>query len=180
MKTDIILAIIPGIFGYNLLIISSLMMIYIIEYMDSSEESIDNILVYIIVYSITLQVYSFSFNYSYPKLFMIIAKLKGFLSQILFEKTLKALCRELSQENQAGKLASLISSDLEFLDGLSIMPYVLSTPFFLVGSIILLWFNLGIAGIIGLLVVSLHFPIIMVLGKLTGKYRFAISCYWRL
>ena len=104
---------------------------------------------------------------------MIIAKLKGFLSQILFEKTLKALCHELSQENQAGKLASLISSDLEFLDGLSILPYVLSTPVFLVGSIILLWFNLGIAGIIGLLVVSLHFPIIMVLGKLTGKYRFA-------
>ena len=102
MKADIILAIIPGIFGHNLVIISSLMMIYIIEYMDRSEESIDNILVYIIVYSITLQAYSFSLNYSYPKLFMIIAKAERLCVANSVRKTLKVLCRELSQENQGG------------------------------------------------------------------------------
>jgi ABC-type multidrug transport system fused ATPase/permease subunit len=50
-----------------------------------------------------------------------------------------------------------------------------SLPLFIIGSGVFLWFNLGISGIIGLLVVVIHLPIIMLLGKLYGKYKYMAS-----
>ena len=173
IKNDFIIAVIPGVVSYNVLIIASLMIIYIIDYMNASTEPIENIIGYITVFSICIVIFTFSFNYSYTKVIFISAKLKGFLSQILFEKTLKLSYGELSKGNQSGKLSSLMASDVEYFDGLAHIPYFLSIPTFIAGSLVLLWFNLGISGVIGLAVVVLHFPIVMALGKLTGKYRLA-------
>ena len=69
---------------------------------------------------------------------MLTAKLKGIISMLIYEKALKTFYGEISQGDQSGKFSSIISSDLEFLDGLMIMPFFLSTPFFLLGSGILL------------------------------------------
>ena len=112
-------------------------------------------------------------NYSFIKLYILVAKIKGLLSQLLFEKTLKTYYGELSQGDQAGKFSSLISSDLEFFEGLSIMSFFLSTPLFLSAAAILLWFNLGISGIISLTITIFHLPLIVIFGRLSGKYRFA-------
>ena len=169
LKKDFWLALTPGMISYCSLILSSLMIIYLINYMNGSGEPVGHI----VAYASILQYNSFSINYSFVKLYLLVAKIKGMLSQILYEKTLKTFYGELSQGDQAGKLSSLISSDLEFFEGLTIMPFFLSTPFFLVGSGFLLWFNLGVAGIIGLIVAVLHLPIIVIFGRMTGKYRFA-------
>ena len=172
MRKDFLLALIPGAMSYNILIITSLMIIYIIDYMSSSTEPVENIILYITVYTLTLQIYAFSFCYSYNRLILIVASLKGLLSQIIFEKTLRTSYAELSQGIQAGRLTSLISSDVEFFDGISFMPQLVSIPIFAVGNIILLWFILGLAGIVGFLVIVLHFPVILLLGHTIGKYRF--------
>ena len=104
---------------------------------------------------------------------MVLAKLKGFLSEIVYEKTLKTLYREFSKEDQTGKFSSLLSSDLEFIDNLILLPYIVRTPLFLIGTAIFLWFTLGVAGIAGLGVIILHNPFVLILGKLSGKYRIA-------
>ena len=174
MKSDIILALLPTtLFGYNMLLISTLMMMYIIEYIESSTEPSENVVFYLMVYAVSLLVYNFSFAYSLFRVIMIIAKLKGFLSQILFEKTLKLSPGEISRGNQVGKLSSLIASDLEFFDDLTITVFFVGAPLFFIGSVIFLWYTFGIAGMAGLLEIVLHFPIILALGKLTGNYRLA-------
>ena len=173
LRYDFWKAVIPGIIGYNSLIISTVLMIYIINYMNSTNEPVGNIIGYIIAYGVTMQYNSFSMNYSNTRGVMLAAKIKALLSDLLYEKTLTVFYGELSQGDQAGKLSSLISSDLEFFDALPIMAYLLNTPIFLVGSGVLLWFNIGIAGVIGLLVAIFHLPIIVLMGKSSGKYRFA-------
>ena len=162
----------PCILGYNSVIISSLMIVYFITYMQTNTESVVALAGYIIVYGVANLVFSLSLNYSFHKIWMFIAKLKAILSHLIYEKTLKTFYGELSQGDQAGKLSSLVSSDLEFLDLMSILTYFFSAPIFVVASTILLWFNLGVAGVIGMIIVLVHFPIIVILGKLTGKYRF--------
>ena len=173
MKTDFWYAATPGIISYSGLVVSSLMIVYIINYINSSSEPVGNIVGYIIAYAFILQGNSLCNNYSFVKLYILVAKIKGLLSQLLFEKTLKTYYGELSQGDQAGKFSSLISSDLEFFEGLSIMSFFLSTPLFLSAAAILLWFNLGISGIIGLTITIFHLPLIVIFGRLSGKYRFA-------
>jgi ATP-binding cassette subfamily C (CFTR/MRP) protein 4 len=48
-------------------------------------------------------------------------------------------------------------------------------PFFLTGAAILLWFNIGVAGLIGLAVAIIHLPIIFYFGKFMGKIRFVTA-----
>ena len=108
MRRDFFIALIPSMISCNTLIISTLMMIYIIEYMDSTSEPAGNIVLYIIVYTLAIQTYSLFSNYSYYKISMVLAKLKGFLSEIIYEKTLKTLYRDFSKEDQTGKFSSLL------------------------------------------------------------------------
>ena len=172
MSKDFYIAVIPGMIGYNSLLVSTVLMIYIINYMNSSDEPVGNIIGYIIAYAIVIQFNSFCLNYSNFRCFTLTAKIKWFLSHILYEKTLKTFYGELSQGDQAGKLSSLISSDLEFFEGLAILPYMFDAPFFLFVSGFLLWYNIGVSGIIGLIVAVFHIPIIINIGKNIGKYRF--------
>ena len=111
-------------------------------------------------------------NYGLVKVFIFVGRLKGIIARLLYNKVLKTYYGEISQGSTSGKLSSLISSDLEFLDGIMIIPFFICMPTFMIGSAILLWFNLGVAGIIGLVIALCHLPLIFIFGKLTGKYRF--------
>lgn len=172
MRKDFYIAVIPGMIGYNGMLVSTVLMIYIIKYINSSDEPLGNIIGYIVAYAIVVQFNSFCLNYSNFRCFILTAKIKWFLYHILYEKTLKTSYGELSQGDQAGKLSSLISSDLEFFDGLAILPYIFDAPFFLFVSAVLLWYNIGVSGIIGLISALLHIPVSICIGINIGKYRF--------
>ena len=171
-KIKLLVAVLPGTFFYNTGLITSLMLLYIIDYINGK---IDNVVPYIVAYAVVVQMNTIASNFSFSKLFIIVAQLKGILSQLIFEKSLKTYYGDISQGTAGGKITSLISSDLEFFEGMVLAPFFLSMPFFLCGAGIILWFNIGVSGIIGLLVAIFHLPIIMYFGKLFGKIRYATA-----
>ena len=138
LKKDFIIAALPGAICYNFLVLSAMMIVYIVNYISSNNEPVFHIVGYIIAYACILQVNSFGMTYTIHKNFLLTGKLKGLISQIIYEKTLKTFYGEISQGDQAGKFSSLISSDVEFMEGIMIMPFFLSVPIFLTGSGILL------------------------------------------
>ena len=148
------------------------MVLYIIRYLNSNDQPVSNIVGYIIAYGSIAFISLIMINMTFVKIFIFVAKLKGILSQLLYKKVLKTYYGEISQGSTSGKLSSLISSDLEFLEGIMFLQFFFSLPSFLIGSAILLWFNLGLSGILGLIVAICHLPFIYLLGKITGKYRF--------
>ena len=159
--------------GFNILIISTLLIVYILEYISNDNEPVSHIVGYIIGYGIVILFIFFLGNYSLQRSCMITATLKAMLSQLVFEKSLKTAYGEISQGDQSGKFTSLLAADVEFFDGLMILPFFFNMPTFLMGSAVLLWFNLGGAGLIGLAVCVCHVPIIREIGKLAGKYMYA-------
>ena len=158
--------------SYNFLILSSLMVFYIVRYIANNNEPVSHIAGYIIAYAVILQSNSNMLNYSNVKIAIIVGKMKAIISRLLYRKILKTYYGEISQGNSAGKLSSLVSSDLEFLDGTVMLPFFFSMPIFLLGSGVLLYFNLGVAGVIGIIIAILHVPVIVMFGKMTGKYRY--------
>ncbi|OMJ89258.1 hypothetical protein SteCoe_8646 [Stentor coeruleus] len=175
LKKEYLLANLPGIISYNFMILSSLMIVYIVNYINNNNEPVSHIVGYIIAYSIFVMIISLGINRSFIMCYFFTAKLKGILTQMIFEKSLKTYLGEISQGDQIGKITSLVSADVEFFEGLVIMPFFFAMPTFFIGSGILLGFNLGASGIVGLLVAIFHFPLIYYFGKVIGKYRYLTS-----
>ena len=148
------------------------MILYIIRYINSNDQPVSNVVGYIVAFGVIGLFNTIMMNRAFVKIFIFVSKLKGILSQLLYKKVLKTFYGEISQGSVSGKLSSLISSDLEFLEGIMIMHFFFSVPTFIIGSAILLWFNLGLSGILGLIIAVCHLPLIFMFGKITGKYRF--------
>ena len=148
------------------------MIFYIIRYINSNDQPVLNVVGYIVAFGVIGLFNTLMLGRAFVKIFIFVSKLKGILSQLLYKKVLKTFYGEISQGSVSGKLSSLISSDLEFLEGIMIMHFFFSVPTFIIGSAILLWFNLGLSGILGLIIAVCHLPLIFLFGKITGKYRF--------
>jgi ATP-binding cassette, subfamily C (CFTR/MRP), member 4 len=172
MKREIVLAFLPGALCYNFHILTSLMIYYIIRYINNTDEPASHIAGYIIAYSCLLFTNFLFTNYSWIKGSFLVAKVKGITAQMIYSKVVNTYYGEISQGDQSGKITSLISSDLEFFDQVPVLTIFFCLPLFLSGSAVLLWFNLGVSGIVGLIVAAIHMPIIYIFGKKTGKYRF--------
>jgi ATP-binding cassette, subfamily C (CFTR/MRP), member 4 len=172
MKREIVLALIPGFCCTNFLFISAIMMLHIIDFMNG-KDNVSNVTGYVIGYASLALLYTLLLNFSFRRIYQVIAKVKAILSQMVFEKALRIQYGEMNQGNQSGKITSLISSDLECFEGLYILSYTSGAPTFFIGSGVLLGFNLGVAGILGLILALVHLPLIYYFGKLAGKYRFA-------
>ena len=167
-KKRFIISVLPGTISYNCALINAVMLYYIVRYMNDQTSVI---VPYIVIYFISVGFNMLCMSYTFRSTQLLVAKLKACLTEIIFHKTLKAGYAEISQGSQSGKLMSLISADLELLDGISTLPIVFSMPLLLTGSTILLWFNLGVSGVIGLLVKILHLPLILYFGKMIGTIR---------
>ena len=168
LKYKMIQALLPASISYNSHIINSLMLGYIVNYINGKS---DQVIPYIVIYSVLLVYNSISYNYSFHKSFILIGRIKSILTEMVFEKALNTYYGEVSQGAQAGKITSLISADLEFLDGAAVLPMMGCIPTFILGGAVLLWFSLGISGIIGLIIAVFHLPIILYFGKLFGRFR---------
>ena len=171
-RTQMFIAVLPGVIGYNSGLITSLMLKYIIDYITGKTSEV---YLYIIIYTLAVIYSQLSINHSYFRIFIIISKLKAILSEVIYDKSLRTHISEVSQGNSIGKMTSLISSDLEFIDGLVLSHFFLAIPFFLTGAAILLWFNIGVSGLIGLVVAIVHLPLIFYFGKLTGNIRYVTA-----
>ena len=165
-KKRFIIGVLPGTISYNCTLVNSVMLLYITNYINGKS---DVIVPYVVIYGLSVLSNMIAINYSFRSLLLLVAKLKACLTEIVFEKALKTYYGEISQGSQSGKLTSLISADIEFLEGISFMPLVFCMPLILIGAGILLWFNLGVAGVIGLLVTIFHLPLILYFGKCLGK-----------
>ena len=171
-KKRFILGVLPGTISYNVTLVNAIMLLYIADYINGKS----NVVVpYIVIYGVAVVFNMLAINYSFRSLLLLVAKLKACLTEIIFDKALKTYYGEISQGSQSGKLTSLISADLEFLEGVSFLPFVFCMPLLLTGAGILLWFNLGVSGVIGLIVTIFHLPLILYFGKMFGKIRFATA-----
>jgi ATP-binding cassette subfamily C (CFTR/MRP) protein 4 len=169
LRKEFIIAVIPGAISYNLGLATCILLKYIIDYVNGK---IDNVILYLVLYAVIIITNLHLMSFSFVRCFIIVAKLKSIFTQIIYEKTLKVNYEEITQGSQSGKILSLISSDIEFLEGITFFPFSLGTPFFLIGSAVILWFNLGVAGLIGILVAVLHLPFTIFFSKKFGKLKF--------
>lgn len=132
---------------------------------------------YVIAYGSAAILSYYLMNLSTFRIYCLIAKLKGAIPCLIYKKVLNISNMVISQGNARGKLANVIASEVEFFDGLVTMVFLLSAPTFLVAAFFILGFLIGPAGIIGLLIIIFHFPIIIGLGKISGKFRMRTAMF---
>ena len=171
-KSEFIKGVIPGTISNNFTLVNAIMLLYIIDYINGKT---DLIVPYIVIYGLSVVFNILCMSYSFRSIILIVAKIKACLTEIIFNKTLKTYYGEISKDCQSGKLTSLISADLELIEGLTVVPFILSIPLLLIGAGIVLWYNIGVAGIIGLLITIFHLPLILYFGKKFANIRIQIA-----
>ncbi|CAG9326281.1 unnamed protein product [Blepharisma stoltei] len=63
------------------------------------------------------------------------------------------------------------------MDGLASLTFLLSIPTFMIGAFFILGFYLGPAGIIGLLISIIHFPLVILLARWAGRFRVKVALF---
>ncbi|CAG9319605.1 unnamed protein product [Blepharisma stoltei] len=172
---DIFKYFLPGIFGYNLGLAQALLVIYLTRYIEeSSADPWDGVL-YITLYAVSTLFSYFFLNLSAFKVFTLIARVKSMIPCLLYQKLVNISQLAISEGNTKGKIANIIGSELEILDGMTSLVWLFSLPIFLIGAFFIIGFTTGVAGVIGLVVVILHFPAIMLVCKIAGNFRIKVN-----
>lgn len=158
-----------GIFGYNLGLIQAVLVIYLVKYIQDNDAPIYEGAGYIIAYSITGLVSYYCWALATFRINTLAMRIKSIIPMLLYKKILNVSNLTLSQGNNRGKLANIIASEIDFFDSIVLFLFLVATPLFLFGSFFILGFNIGAAGVIGLLIIILHYPAILFFGNLVGK-----------
>ncbi|CAG9326280.1 unnamed protein product [Blepharisma stoltei] len=167
----------PGIFANNLSLVQAVLVIYLTRYMTDDNAKGYEGAGYVIAYAATAFVSYYCMNLSTFRVYTLIARIKAIIPCLMYKKVLKLSNLTLNQGNIKGKLANLIASEVEFIDGLVTLVFLFSIPTFLIGAFLILGFFLGPAGVIGLIIVIFHFPIVLFLAKWAGKFRVKVALF---
>ncbi|CAG9311971.1 unnamed protein product [Blepharisma stoltei] len=174
---DFIKYCIPGIIGYNLGLVQAVLVIFLVEYMRDEDADHYEAIYLVIAYATSVISAHFLFTISSFKLRVLTARIKSIIPCVIFKKVLTMSNVAISEGDNKGKLSNVIATELEFLDLLFVTMLVLAMPIFIIGSYIILGILIGWAGIIGLTIDILHFPIIVLLANIVGNYRLKIAIH---
>ncbi|CAG9316734.1 unnamed protein product [Blepharisma stoltei] len=174
---DLIKYAVPGIVSYNLGLVQSVLVIYLVRYLRDNNSKWYDGASYVIAYAGTALVTYYLFCFCSFKIYMLTVKVKSIVPCLIYKKVLGFSSSQILQGNSKGKLENVIASELEFLEGVVAIVALFSVPTLLIGAFFILGFYIGVAGVIGLIIVLLHFPIIYALGKINGKFRLRVAVH---
>lgn len=109
--------------------------------------------------------------YSQHRIFLLTGQMKAIMTRMVTEKVLLINNAVISDESVRGKIVNTISTDMELLELANYTVFLWSSPFVIIGAILIAYFYFGPVGIIGIALSALHIPIINMLGKSTSKFR---------
>lgn len=104
-------------------------------------------------------------------LFYCTGKVKAMVTRLVAAKVLKVNNTIISDESTRGKIINTLSTDMELLELANYTVFLWSSPFLIIGSIVVTYFFFGPIGIIGIGLSALHVPVINFFGKLSSKFR---------
>jgi len=96
---------------------------------------------------------------------------------VLYEKLLEVSNISLNSGDAAGQLLALGATDMHSFNLLVFTSFVWTVPFYLVGGGLVLWFKLGLAGVLGLLLIVLNIPLQLLIAHTSGKLRTKVGAY---
>ncbi|CAG9310767.1 unnamed protein product [Blepharisma stoltei] len=168
---DILKSCLPGIISWNLGLIQAILVIFLIRFIkDSSYDSYAGAL-YVLAFAAVSLIAYFLNNLAFFRINLQSLRLKWIIPTLVYRKVLSTSNLVMTKGNARGNISNVIASEVDFLDGLLLFIYSLSIPTFFIGAFIIIGILLGPAGIIGLIILVFHLPIIMIAGSITGKFR---------
>lgn len=102
---------------------------------------------------------------------LISGKLKSIIALIVSKKVLKLNYSTVSEESNRGKIINVVNSDMEAFELLNFTMYLFCSPLFVIFSIMVVVGFFGPVGLIGIAVSVIHVPFVMLIGKISMKFR---------
>jgi ABC-type multidrug transport system fused ATPase/permease subunit len=96
---------------------------------------------------------------------------------LLHDKTIVMSHDVINKGSDAGKIINVATTDLDILEFVFILNSLWFSPMFFVVILVTIYFISGIAGIIGVLCISLLVPLQIYIGKLNVKLRIKVGAF---
>ncbi|CAG9318093.1 unnamed protein product [Blepharisma stoltei] len=162
--------------GQILGLAQAVIMIFLIDFFTDDSYTMEGIwLVACLGIAAILSVSLFALGAFYLRLLTI--KIKSIVPYIVYKKVLNTSFEEISQKDYKGKLPNTIAADLEYFSGITTLGMIAGCPFIFIGAFLIIGILTGWAGIIGLAVLILHFPVAVLLSSMSSYYRMKSSTY---
>ncbi|XP_023229457.1 multidrug resistance-associated protein 4-like [Centruroides sculpturatus] len=130
-----------------------------------------NIYVALVGFFAVTAVYMFVYNANIFTSEIYGMKIKVAFCTIIYRKAIRLSSPSLEKSN-VGQMVNLLANDVsKFLSTLYGIPYLVTTPFFIITTIAILWQYYGWTILVGYSVIFLFIPIQLALGKLYSKLR---------
>ncbi|CAG9320233.1 unnamed protein product [Blepharisma stoltei] len=166
-----------GIIGFNLGLIQAIILIYIVDYIHDDNADIVDGLILAAIFTIVTLLCFYIFHWGHFSVRMLISRIKAIVPYVIYKKVLKTSFWEISKGDYKGMIPNLIAAELEFLHGLVPTMMILAAPTFCIGSFVIIGLLIGWEGMLGLVIVILHFPIILLYSDAAGKYRAKVTAH---
>ena len=118
---------------------------------------------------------SFLLNYTTFRCHCIVTSIRGIVTELLDEELLGLHSSVASNQETRSTIISIISSDIEILEASNLIMYLFSCPLFMIGSFMVMYFYLGVAGIVGMITGILQVPLVYCLSKPIENLRDEIA-----
>ncbi|XP_067134910.1 ATP-binding cassette sub-family C member 4-like [Centruroides vittatus] len=143
-----------------------------IHYLDNRQEfSPYNIYVTLAGFFGITAIYVFTYSTSYFMTELYRMKLKVAFCSVIYNKAINLSSSSLEKTN-IGQMVNLIATDVsKFHNRIFTIPYLFTTPFFIIVTIAMLWKYYGWTILVGFLAIFLFIPIQITLSKLYSKLR---------
>ncbi|CAG9312990.1 unnamed protein product [Blepharisma stoltei] len=106
---------------------------------------------------------------------LLTLKIKSIVPYIIYKKVLKTSYEEISNRDFQSKLPNTIAADMENFNYLVPIAMMIGCPFIFASSFFIIGILTGWAGIIGLTVLLVHYPIAIALSSISSYYRKRVS-----
>lgn len=106
-------------------------------------------------------------------------KIRANCAELIFKKVLK-IPKVSLDSNNCGKVITMVTSDLSSLSTLCMTPYLILFPLYLSAALVILWFKIGLSGVIAQIVMVIDVPLIILLSQLLNRAKDKIDFYTRM
>lgn len=140
----------------------------IVNYLTSSDSEVWEGYLYACLYSISSLIICLHLNKVYYDSKIFGSQVKHAVSLLVYNSSLTT---HSSGTDIASKVTSTFGSQIDFFEMLADMEFIFTVPVFMIGGVGLMYFYLGIAGIIGICTIIISLPLQIVLSKLVSSIR---------
>ena len=102
---------------------------------------------------------------------LLTGKIKNLVSLMVTDKILTLNNSCVSEESIRGKIINVVSNDLEILELMSYTVSFLATPFLVIAAIVILVIGFGPAGLVGIGISLMHFPLVIYFARRNVSIR---------